>query len=152
MLLYLCMYYKIDWEKNGRYRLFYTNKINGYKMFCFVKIWTLFLTKKWWLINDRRRIKLSKDAMLKLFTIEIIKLRRELRQWIWSQLSRLGRLIPNFCREGYFGLHRYWHVMYANMHFKNGLRTYGQKFNAMNQLTIVWDIYWFFNQDCLLNV
>lgn len=103
MLLYLCMYYKIDWVKNGRYRLFYTNKINGYKMFCFVKIWTLFLTKKWWLINDRRRIKLSNDAMLKLFTIEIIKLRRELRQWIWSQLSRLGRLIPNFCREGNLG-------------------------------------------------
>lgn len=79
MLLYLCMYYKIDWVKNGRYCFFYINKINGYKMFCFVKIWIFFLIKKWWLINDCCWIKLLKDVMLKLFIIEIIKLRWEFR-------------------------------------------------------------------------
>lgn len=51
-------------------------------------------------------------------------------------IKQIREANTEFLLGGSFGLDRYWHVMYANMPFLNGLRTYGQN-NAINQFTII---------------
>lgn len=98
MKLYLYMYNIIIWDKNERYQYVFQTKLMDTKCFALLKFKHT-LIKSWWLMpiaeSNYRRMH---------FTIEIIKIRRQLRQWIWSQLSRLWRLIPNSCWDGNLGL------------------------------------------------